>query len=776
MKKAVISVILVLILFVLSAFRIDVAHTQEFKSITSVADTSQPRLPERTVAPVVYHPDRLDRDFDRIVDSFEDTLATADMAQAMPVIVTLYEPVQSQDLQFFEMFGGNITYVYRNVTYGFAGWIPAGNLSAFVGMEGSNLVVVERDLPAKYHLDVSVPLIRARPIVWRDYGYNGSSSHSIAIIDTGIDDTHLDLSPYGNLNFSRKIVGWYDATNNNAAAPQDYGEHGSHVAGIAAGTGKANNLQGNGSITNTFTWFFPNVGYGYFDYIDVKVQGVISLTLTWGGPNTALLRLYNPVGNMLDEVGGKSKPLTLTFNTAGSAYPTGLYRVLVGNVAGGSNVFSCTETYPYKGLNDGFNLLTGVAPNSKLVGVKVFNNGGIGSTSTIMAGLDWIVANRFSYNIIVASMSLGLEDGAVDTTLDQKVDTLVQYGIVTVVSAGNDYPGFTIGSPGTAAYAITVAATNDKNGITDYSSNGDNAKNEYGLVKPDVSAPGGTFQLAMGSLILSSDSNDMDTRYSGFSDRASNDYQAFGGTSMSAPHVSGTAALIIQALGSWSWIQAEALKVKMLMGMTAFETQDGESTNIPLLNRGEKDSKEGYGRISADAAIEAATMTYLIRTTANATLASNPGDKKVWARQVSLSSGNPYHFNLTVPPSADYDLYLYNGSPDIYGQPVIASKSTTSTLGAMETITYMPNSSGVYYIVAKWVSGNGQFNLQSMVEILGDANEDAAVNITDLLLLNQAYGSTPGSGNWNPKCDFNKNNIIDASDLKTLGENYGRTG
>lgn len=245
---------------------------------------------------------------------------------------------------------------------------------------------------------------------------------------------------------------------------------------------------------------------------------------------------------------------------------------------------------------------------------------------------------------------------------------------------------------------------------------------------------------------------------------------------MSAPHVSGTAALIVEALGDWTWTQDEALKVKMLIGLTAFETQIGESDNIPLLNRGEKDSREGYGRICADAAIEAATMTYQIKTFVSDIFGSGPSDKKVWARQVSLSSGNEYEFDLTIPSGADYDLYLYEGNPDAYGQPVIAAKSVNSTQGATENVTYTPSRSGPYYIVVKWVSGNGEFTLQGTVKIPGDANGDTLVDVTDLLLVKEAYGSIQGSANWNLNCDFNEDSVIDVADLEKLGRNYGNTG
>jgi hypothetical protein len=61
------------------------------------------------------------------------------------------------------------------------------------------------------------------------------------------------------------------------------------------------------------------------------------------------------------------------------------------------------------------------------------------------------------------------------------------------------------------------------------------------------------------------------------------------------------------------------------------------------------------------------------------------------------------------------------------------------------------------------------------IKIAGDVNSDDTVDVTDLAVLQIAYGSTPTSINWNQECDFNRDNIVNANDLEIFGKNYGKS-
>ena len=81
----------------------------------------------------------------------------------------------------------------------------------------------------------------------------------------------------------------------------------------------------------------------------------------------------------------------------------------------------------------------GSAPSVRLIDVRVLGARGSGRTSDVIAGIDWVIANRHAYNIQVINLSLGhpvTEPSATDP-LCQAVARAVAAGITVVVSAGN---------------------------------------------------------------------------------------------------------------------------------------------------------------------------------------------------------------------------------------------------------------------------------------------------------------------------------------------------
>lgn len=177
----------------------------------------------------------------------------------------------------------------------------------------------------------------------------------------------------------------------------------------------------------------------------------------------------------------------------------------------------------------------GVAKGVRLVGVRVLDCDGQGSTAGVIAGVDWVARHHQTGTRAVANMSLG---GGPDTALDTAVNRAIADGISFGVAAGND--GGLIGdllgtsnacngSPSRVRNALTVAAVDDSDTRAGYSS--------YGSCV-DLFAPGSDITSAWYT-----------------SSRATN---TISGTSMATPHVVGVAALYLSAVGNRTPSQVSA--------------------------------------------------------------------------------------------------------------------------------------------------------------------------------------------------------------------------
>jgi aqualysin 1 len=147
--------------------------------------------------------------------------------------------------------------------------------------------------------------------------------------------------------------------------------------------------------------------------------------------------------------------------------------------------------------------------------VRVLSCTGSGSTSGVIAGIDWAVQNHQAGQPAVANLSLG---GGASSALDAAINRLINDGVTVVVAAGNSSANACNSSPARVPNAFTIAASASNDTFASFSNRGSCV---------DMIAPGVSITAAWWT-------SNTTTR-------------TISGTSMASPHVAGAAAKVLQA-------------------------------------------------------------------------------------------------------------------------------------------------------------------------------------------------------------------------------------
>jgi len=174
----------------------------------------------------------------------------------------------------------------------------------------------------------------------------------------------------------------------------------------------------------------------------------------------------------------------------------------------------------------------GIAPDANILSIKVLDESGNGNTSDILSTVQWIIDNKEVYKTRIINFSLGAiaQSRERRDPLVKAANHAIDNNLIVIAAVGNSGPlRNTILSPATSRHVISVGALDDRqssglndDAIAEFSSRGPTLDR---IKKPDLIAPGVNI-MSLSNTNLSN-------------------YNSLSGTSMSAPMVSGAAALLL---------------------------------------------------------------------------------------------------------------------------------------------------------------------------------------------------------------------------------------
>ena len=305
----------------------------------------------------------------------------------------------------------------------------------------------------------------------------------------------------------------------------------------------------------------------------------------------------------------------------------------------------------------------GVAKQVTIRPVRVLDCNGSGTTSGVIAGVDWVTANHAAGAPAVANMSLG---GGVSSALDTAVGNSIADGVTYAVAAGNENTNACNGSPSRVAAALTVGSTTSTDARSSFSN--------YGSCL-DLFAPGSSITSAWHT-----------------SSSATN---TISGTSMATPHVAGVAALYLQGnRGATPSTVSNAITGTATTGVVT-GAQTGSPNRLlysPLTGGGTTPPPTGGSNLLANPGFESGATAWsatsgVITTSPGAPARS--GSWKAWLNGYGTTTTDSVSQTVTIPAasSASLSFWLHVSSAETTSSTAydrltvqVVSGGTTTTL------------------------------------------------------------------------------------------------
>jgi serine protease len=335
--------------------------------------------------------------------------------------------------------------------------------------------------------------------------------------------------------------------------------------------------------------------------------------------------------------------------------------------------------------------VAGVAFNARVVPVRVLGKCG-GHTSDIADGVVWaagvpiagVPANANPAKVINMSLGWG---GSCSATLQSAINSARSLGASVIVGAGNFTEDASDFQPANCAGVVTVASVNRAGAKSSFSN--------FGTVV-ELSAPGGDEPAAAANEILS-------TLNAGTTTPGADSYGFYSGTSMSAPHVSGVAALLLSLKPT-----LKPDEVTYLLQSTSHRFGAACSTcgagivNAQAALDAAAGSPPGIAEVGPNDSIATAQAIDNANTIVNATISSS-SDSDYF--RVIRPAGRSLTATLIPNPTSDYDLELYNGA----GTLINTSRFGASAVDIL-TVTATSQSATYYLRVTHFSGGTGSTN------------------------------------------------------------------